>query len=217
MPTSTGEENIKPKRATKKRVPSKTAKKTVAKKPRKTAVKKTAPAKAESSGGEEVKETYPEQSTTRKAPTTFSAQKSAKRKLQINAVVVGVILLFGIGGSAVVGFTDSGPIDVNRVIEERNERVRNNATDGRDVVANSVTVPVQNTNNRNQVDGGLVGLGNVSQSTNNEPAAEVASSTATTSDATMASSSQEVASSTASTTEGEEVLGNEAATSTASQ
>jgi len=190
MPKSVGEEDVKPKRVTRKRVAKTAVKKTAAKKPRKTAVKKTPPKAVE-----EISEVADEATDTvtknRKAPTVFSDQKKARRKFQINAVVVGIILLFGIGGSAVIGFTDEGQIDVNQVIEARNERVKNNLTDGRDVVANTVTVPVQNTNNGNQVDGGLVGLGD-----RNPPTPAAATSTATSStESVNASSSEAVASS----------------------
>lgn len=197
MPKSVGEEDIKPKRTATKRVSSTAEKKPVVKRPRKVAAKKTTPKKVAPSVDESLDEELlaesPRESTkTRKAPTPFSAQKSAQKRFNINVAVVVIILLFGVGSSAVVGFSDDGQIDVNQVIEARNERVRNNQTDGRDIVANSVTVPVQNTNNSNQVDGGLVGLGD-----RNVPAPEEATSTATsTLDSAVASSSDAVATST---------------------
>jgi hypothetical protein len=197
MPKSVGEEIIKSKRATTKRLSSTTEKNAPVKRVRKSAVKKAVPKKSADGPNETTEddirlEAVEVSNNSRKAPTTFSAQKTAQKRFRINVIVVGIILLFGVGSSAVVGFTDEGQINVNEVIEARNERVRNNQTDGRDVVANTVNVPVQNTNNSNQVDGGLVGLGD---STITVPT-DISSTASTTPASEVASTSEAVASST---------------------
>jgi hypothetical protein len=58
-------------------------------------------------------------------------------------------LIIGVGASAGVGFTDKGGINVNEVIENRNERIRRGEIQ-------DVIVPVQNTNPA--PDGGLIQL-----------------------------------------------------------
>lgn len=126
-------------------------------------------------------------------------------------IIVGVLLVVGIGASAAVGVTDDGPIDVNRTVSERNERIRGNQANDRDTLITNVEVPVQNTSN-GRADGGLVGLGNVNEPTP-EPEPEQATSTASTTAATAsstASSTAETASSTeASATQEEETGGDE--------
>ena len=203
MPSTSDEEELKPKRAPRKRATSTAAKKAAPKKPRKVAAKKAAPRKKVAPVVEEPENTEDEQATavpevTRKAPTTFSTAKP-KRRFPRHSVIVGVILLIGVGASAAVGFSDVGQINVNEVIEARNQRVLNNSTDERDDVVNSVSVPVQNTNNQNQVDGGLVGIGDTTP-----PPAPAATTTASTTD-TTASSTEPVATSTQEVVEPEPV------------
>lgn len=94
----------------------------------------------------------------RKAPTELSATKRLKRQQQRRRLVVVVVLAVGIGASAAVGLTDTGVIDVQQTIEARNERIRNNQAEERDLVSSKVEVPVQNTN-VNKADGGLIGRG----------------------------------------------------------
>jgi len=117
----------------------------------------------------------------RKAPTVFATQKQQKKQKHIHIFIVAAIILVGVGASAAVGFTDDGQINVNQVIDDRNERVRTNSLDDRDVASDVVNVPVQNTNNNNQVDGGLVGLGSLNIPS---PATTTASTTDDTATAT---------------------------------
>lgn len=127
----------------------------------------------------------------RKAPTPISDNKIAKKAANRRKLVVLVLLILGIGASAMVGFTDQGQIDVVKTIEDRNSRIRNNSADARDVITSNVEVPVQNTNK--MPDGGLVGRG-----TGGLPPAvkaeDISSSTATSTE--MASTTEEIASST---------------------
>lgn len=84
----------------------------------------------------------------RKAPTPLSYEMKEKRAKKVRAIVAAAILIVGVGGSAVVGYTDKGGIDVNKTIEERNERTKQSGSGGE-------IIPVQNTNQ--EVDGGLIG------------------------------------------------------------
>lgn len=59
-----------------------------------------------------------------------------------------MLLGAGVGGSAFVGYTDQGTIDVNQVIEARNEQVRASGS-------GEAIIPLQNVTQR--PDGGLVG------------------------------------------------------------
>ena len=125
----------------------------------------------------------------RKAPTPITAEKRAQRRARIQAIITMSIILVGIAGSAVIGFTDDGSIDVNQVIEARNERILQSGS-------GETVVPVQNRNQ--EPDGGLRGLGVGSQpATTPEPAPtdEVATST------------EQVATSTESLDESEESAG----------
>jgi hypothetical protein len=89
--------------------------------------------------------------TKRKAPTTLSPKGRTKSPARKHAAIIATLLIIGVGGSAVIGFTDPGQIDVVKTITERNEQAKNGGT------PNPIMVPVQSTTQ--EPDGGLVGLG----------------------------------------------------------
>jgi len=93
----------------------------------------------------------------RKAPTKIAETKIAALHKRKHVIVACSVLLFGIFASALVGFTDAGQIDVQKTIEARNERIRNNQANNDDLMSGMVEVPVQNTSQR--ADGGLIGRG----------------------------------------------------------
>ncbi len=230
---SSSEEKVVTKRAPRKRAakkkgdadskakasPKVVVKKAVKKVPRKRAVRKavakvevtpeTKPEPNESLFTKEVEERIAEMNIVRKAPTAFVEQQvaSAKRKKQIMIVVA--LMVIGVAASAGVGYTDVGQIDVQKTIEARNERIRNNTASEQDMLTGLVTVPVQNTNS-NKADGGLVGreVGFKPPA----PKVQASSSTATSTELT-ASSTGAVASSTDAVSE--DVVVNEMSTSTA--
>lgn len=136
-----------------------------------------------------------EETKARKAPTPFSGVKLARVQKRKRMLIVLSTLVFGIGASAAVGLTDDGQINVQKTIEDRNERIRNNSFNESDVITSSVEVPVQNTSVNNKPDGGLVGKGVGSKKLTPEPEPEFASTTATSS-LDVASSTDVVASST---------------------
>ena len=110
-------------------------------------------------------------STDRKAPTPIAATKESTKTLRRQTMVFGVLILLGVSASAIVGFTDKGPINVEKTIAERNDRISRGEIQGE-------VVPVQNTP---QVpNGGMVGLGTGGSE-------NVASSTATTASTTSPS------------------------------
>lgn len=88
---------------------------------------------------------------------------------------------------------DKGQIDVQKTIGARNERIRTNNADDRDVNTSMVEVAVQNTNTVGKANGGFVGRRTVDKAP--LPAAVVASTTAISSNQ-MVSSTESVASST---------------------
>jgi hypothetical protein len=104
---------------------------------------------------------------TRKAPTPIAAQVSDQKNRRRQLIVAGVVMVFGIGASAAVGFSDAGRIDVNQTIESRNERI----TSSSDNPGGEVVVPVQSTSN--QPNGGMRGRG---VGTRNLPPPETAAS-----------------------------------------
>jgi hypothetical protein len=129
----------------------------------------------------------------RKAPTPLAADKEVKIEKRKKLVVTLMIMMIGVGISAAIGFTDSGQIDVKQTIEARNERIRNNQADERDTITSTVEVPVQDTDSVGKVDGGLIGRGTGGRTP--EPALDLASTTASSTDG-VASSTEAVASST---------------------
>lgn len=109
----------------------------------------------------------------RKAPTELKERSNSKNKRRNQLIVTLGILIVGVGASAAVGFTDRGVIDVNKVVEERNERIRaggGNAETGTEII------PVQNQNTAREADGGLRPA---DPSTIEPPPATIASTTAT--------------------------------------
>lgn len=93
----------------------------------------------------------------RKAPTKIAETKVIALHKRKQIIVTCSVLLFGIFASAMIGFTDDGQIDVQKTIEERNERIRNNQANNDDLISGMVEVPVQNTSVK--ADGGLIGRG----------------------------------------------------------
>lgn len=136
-------------------------------------------------------------STERKAPTLLAGNRLAKAKKRKRSVIIGFVMLLGLFSSAAVSFLDEGKIDVQKTIEERNDRIRNNLANEDDVITGAVEIPVQNTNINNKPDGGLIGRGVGANNPPSTPEPEVvlASSTATSS-LNIASSSETTASST---------------------
>ena len=138
-------------KAPKKRTAAKAKKASVAKK---TAPKTLAPEVTTEEDMTSEKDTAT--SVQRKAPTAFAARARATLKKRRQFIVVGMLLLLGVGSSAAVGFTDTGRIDINQIIAERNARINANAGTADDLAAGSKTIPVQNTSSA--PDGGLIGL-----------------------------------------------------------
>jgi len=124
----------------------------------------------------------------RKAPTPFSNAKAKQRRLRKRNIVLAAVMVIGIGSSAAVGLTDSGQINVNETIEARNERIRNNSATTDDESTGVIEIPVQNTAN-SLPNGGLVGAGKPKVPI--APPVEIASSTASSSNA-VATSTDEV-------------------------
>jgi hypothetical protein len=139
----------------------------------------------------------------RKAPTPLSAEGALRLQKRKQRIIVLILLCIGLGSSAAIGFLDQGQIDVEKTIEARNERIRNNQANEQDTLVSTIEVPVQDTNTQGKPDGGLIGRGTGGRA----PVPEVsASSTATSTDQT-ASSTEAVASSTdEGTAAAEEVL-----------
>jgi len=159
---------------------------------RKTAVRREAPPSEVKKPVERVQpKVESSEQAARKAPTAIASSKAARKRKKKQNLVVAVMILAGIGASAAVGYTDKGQIDIQKTMEERNERIRNNTLNETDNGTQNVIVPVQNTSKK--PDGGLRGSGIVEPPKAPEP--EVASTTATSTDE-MASSTDEVASST---------------------
>ncbi|MCA9363106.1 hypothetical protein KC851_02195, partial [Candidatus Kaiserbacteria bacterium] len=82
---------------------------------------------------------------TRKAPTSLASRKAAKKHQLKRQIIIVILLLIGIGSSAMVGLTDSGQIDVRKTIEARNERIKNNQALEIDTLVADTVIPVQNT------------------------------------------------------------------------
>jgi hypothetical protein len=88
----------------------------------------------------------------RKAPTRFSTASDSRRHFSLKTAVRVVVPIIIISATVWIGFSDSGQIDVNAKINERNNHVANNE-DGSEMVH----VPVQNA--PTIPNGGLVGQG----------------------------------------------------------
>ncbi len=107
----------------------------------------------------------------RKAPTRLPEAPVKKRRLSLGTVVNIFILLLVIGATVWIGFSDSGQIDVNAKISERNIDFANGAGNG----DGSVHVPVQTA--PTVPNGGLVGQGVLNAGGPTTPPAEVATTT----------------------------------------
>ncbi len=174
----------------KKRAPRKRAVSTsvdgVVRAPRRRAPRKVAPASVETAPS--VPEPVVERrEATRKAPTTIRERSVSKNNKRNKSIIAVSIFLVGIGASAVLGLSDKGEIDVNRVVEERNERIK--AGGGNPDIGTEI-IPVQNTVVQKKADGGLQ---TADQSTIEPPplvATTTASTTATTTEA-VATSTEE--------------------------
>lgn len=127
----------------------------------------------------------PDTNDNRKAPTPFAASKKARRLKQKRNIIVVLVMVAGVAASAAVGLIDEGQINVQKTVEARNERIRNNTQDERDTLNSSLEVPVQNTSK--EPEGGLKGLGVGANPPPPPPEPEVSSSTATSSDETASS------------------------------
>ena len=105
---------------------------------------------------------------------------------------MAILISIGIGSSAAVGVTDEGQINVQQAIEDRNERIRTNTQDERDVLTSTVEVPVQNSI-RSKPQGGLWGRSPDDPARQEvvTPEPDTGTSTASTTEAT-ASSTDEV-------------------------
>lgn len=147
---TTGDSEVQPKT----RVPRKTATSVASRKraPRRTIDK-----------SENVASDEPFEASTsaRKAPTAFASEQKANQKRKRQLITIGVMLFVGLAASAAVGLTDKGRIDVQKTIEERNERIRNNTATVQDTATSNIEVPVQNTTveGGGKADGGLIGRG----------------------------------------------------------
>ncbi len=86
----------------------------------------------------------------RKAPTPLAQTRTKKQTIRKHVGIVAVLLILGIGGSALVGFSDKGQIDVGKTIADRNAQAIGDNP-------NAIMIPVQSTTQ--EPDGGLIGLG----------------------------------------------------------
>ena len=178
MTTVASVEEKPKKRAPRKRVATKAVRKRVVKKTvRKRAPRKRVARKAEPTATVST-------SSTRKAPTPIAANRASSKAKQKQMILAFVVAFVSVGLSAAVGFTDKGQIDVNKAIEDRNERIRSGQ--GGDDLKNLI-VPVQNTDANKLPDGGLVGLGKP-EKPKSEP--KTASSTASSTDETASSTDE---------------------------
>ena len=170
----TFEELEKPKRVSRKRVPKVVEEDSIANlvpQKRPTRNKMSVEGVGEKAKTSSQTKTQKVASTDRKAPTPIAATKESTKTLRRQTMVFGVLILLGVSASAIVGFTDKGPINVEKTIAERNDRISRGEIQGE-------VVPVQNTP---QVpNGGMVGLGTGGSE-------NVASSTATTASTTSPS------------------------------
>ena len=87
----------------------------------------------------------------RKAPTPLAEDKRQSKQRQRRYLVTTILILLGIAGSAAVGLTDSGQIDVNATIQ-----ARGNNPESEQTIRSKISLPVQN-KTRNRPDGGLKG------------------------------------------------------------
>ncbi len=192
--TSTTEEDVKPKRAPRRRVAAATEGETKVKRaPRKRVSSKKTVVASTTTDEEARSESRVGEVVERKAPTRLRLPTSAtsRRGLYVSLSV----LTLGLVGSVFIGLSDAGQIDTAAVISDRNERIiSGQETQMEDkngnIVPVKVVVPVQNTNSA--PNGGLVPMAPSGQPTSAPVTAPVE----------MASTTEEVvASSTATTTD----------------
>jgi len=92
-------------------------------------------------------------------PSTSVSEVTPKRRLRggrrMQWIVVLALLLFGIGGSVLIGISDKGKIDVAARIQQQNQTAADQA---RDSGGMAQTIPVQNTP-VNVPNGGLIPAG----------------------------------------------------------
>ena len=190
---SSSEEKKTPRKSTRTRTRARRGSVNVSEKPeRKSALKKPLEVVKRKVAAPKPEVVTPDGESIRKAPTPFSFNRNLLSKKRKRTIVASLVMLVGVGASAVVGFTDSGQIDVQKTIEERNARIRNNNPDERDVLNSTVEVPVQNTNSSGQPPKPLKGLGIGSGNAQTPPPEpDVSTSTASSTDQT-ATSTEEV-------------------------
>lgn len=129
--------------------------------------------------------------TERKAPTRLPDSPSRNRHFSFGTALKILIPLVVLGATVWIGFSDSGQIDVNAKINDRNTSVA-----AGDNASGMVHVPVQNA--PTVPNGGLVGRGVLNSPTSPVPATE-----ATSSDVTASTTEAGEATTTTTTTEGE--------------
>lgn len=83
-------------------------------------------------------------SPARKAPTKFFSNRGKLKRQRKQQIIVAILISLGVGASALVGFSDTGRIDINSAIQARNERVQNNEGDDRETEGGVLSLPVQN-------------------------------------------------------------------------
>lgn len=191
MPRSSDESTVR-KRAPRKRAATKRVSSSPRKTARKRATKKAVVATESPSrdtADSAVTDGTPTVSTTqRKAPTPLAETRAAAGARRKQLVTAGLLLVFGFGASAAVGYTDAGQINVQETIEQRNERILSNSADERDTINSKVAIPVQNTNTSQQPDGGLRGLGTGGAKPEPKPEPPTATTSAASSTTTATSS-----------------------------
>lgn len=189
---SSSADNFVPKRAPRKRAASVSVSKTETLRSPRRRVSKKASLSASTARPKATVENRKRESTDteRKAPTILAEIQAEQKRRKKQIIVVSVMMLLGVGASAGFGYTDKGQIDVQKTIEDRNERIRNNKTDERDVLNSHVEVPVQNSNNTGKADGGMVGRGTGGKTP--QPAVESLATTTATSSEQVASSTESV-------------------------
>ncbi|MCA9354618.1 MAG: hypothetical protein KC877_03815 [Candidatus Kaiserbacteria bacterium] len=142
----------------------------------------------------------------RKAPTPIASRKAGARQRQKQLIIAAVVLVLGVGGSAMIGMTDQGQIDIQRTMEERNTRIKNNTATEDDVSGSSQIVPVQNTRTAEQIRRVAVGIGDIAPAPPPPPQPVATSSSSTASSTVMtASSTDEVISEESEVNEPEQV------------
>ncbi len=123
--------------------------------PRRTVARKATPSRTSKKvvTEDEVAIESPARVLQRKAPTPLATDRIEKKTRKKQLLIASLLLLVGVGASAAVGFSDTGQIDVNKTIEDRNDRI----TSSSDNPTGEIVVPVQNTSG--EPNGGMRGRG----------------------------------------------------------